>query len=113
MPDATVFTAANYESTKKVLEMTEIQIALVDLHLNDEKNGADVAKLVRSTYDASIVFMTGDDSRPAIQEASAVNPEGFLSKPFDTQRLATILRNILNRKKFKSVVFVDPQVAPK
>ncbi len=62
------------------------------------ENGAQVLQKLRGsekTKDLPVVFLTGMTEKERIQEVLALNPQGYLLKPINMERLSGVLKNVL------------------
>lgn len=92
-----VATAINGKVALKFLEKKETDLILLDYEMPEE-NGAQVLQRLRSsekTKDLPVVFLTGMTEKERIQEVLALNPQGYLLKPINMERLSGVLKNIL------------------
>lgn len=94
-----VATAINGKVALKFLEKKETDLILLDYEMPEE-NGAQVLQKLRSnekTKDLPVVFLTGMTEKERIQEVLALNPQGYLLKPINMERLSGVLKNILGQ----------------
>lgn len=92
-----VATAINGKVALKFLEKKETDLILLDYEMPEE-NGAQVLQKLRSnerTKDLPVVFLTGMTEKERIQEVLALNPQGYLLKPINMERLSGVLKNVL------------------
>lgn len=92
-----VATAISGKVAMKFLEKKETDLILLDYEMPEE-NGAQVLKKIRSngkTKNLPVVFLTGVTDRERIQNVLELNPQGYLLKPLDVERLSATLKDIL------------------
>ncbi|MCQ2973389.1 MAG: response regulator [Bacteroidales bacterium] len=58
-----------------------IDVILMDIHLDGNIDGVETAKLISKTHSIPIVFITGDSSPETINSATLENVYGFMTKP--------------------------------
>jgi PAS domain S-box-containing protein len=69
-----------------VLESTP-SLVLMDIHLRGELDGVSAAERIRAVRDVPIVFVTAHADDRTVARVRAVEPYGFLLKPFDERML--------------------------
>lgn len=92
--------ARNYESAIDILNSQQVDIVLLDVNLREEKDGIDLAEVIRANYQLPFIFITSHADKTTIERAKHLKPNGYLVKPFDKKDLyASIeiaLSNFLN-----------------
>lgn len=73
--------ARNYSEALDSFQKNNPNIVLLDINLGEEKNGFHVAKKIQESSNTAIVLVSGNTTKEFIDEAKALNPNGFLSKP--------------------------------
>ncbi len=74
-------TAQSYDEAKQILQQKKIDLVLLDIHLNEEKSGVDIAKDIRiDNMDLPIVFMTAVYDEKVYESVQSTNPFSFLNK---------------------------------
>lgn len=92
-----IATAINGKVAMKFLEKKETDLVLLDYEMPQE-NGAEVLQKIRNDVrfkNLPVVFLTGVSSKERIREVLALNPQGYLLKPINTERLSSTLKEIL------------------
>lgn len=92
-----IATAINGKVAMKFLEKKETDLVLLDYEMPKE-NGAQVLQKIRSDArfeNLPVVFLTGVSSKERIREVLELNPQGYLLKPINTERLLQTLKDIL------------------
>jgi CheY-like chemotaxis protein len=84
-----VATATSGRVALKFLEKKKTDLILLDYEMPDEK-GPEVLEKIRENEalnDIPVVFLTGITERNKIQRALVLNPQGYLLKPIDCNKL--------------------------
>ncbi len=77
-------------SGSEALEMareTRPDIVLMDIRLEGQMDGIDVALKLKSSLDVPVVFLTAYGNETTLQRAKTAQPFGFLLKPFQEREL--------------------------
>lgn len=89
------------------LEMQNISfdLALLDINLAGAEDGVWLAEKIRTKIDVAIIFLTAHSDATTLDRVLAVNPNGFLMKPFNKPSLLTTIDIAL--KAFKKEVLLQ------
>lgn len=79
--------AFSYESAISMLESEKPDIVLLDINLNDELDGVDLAHYINANYSLPIIFLTANSDRNTIERSKQTRPNAFLVKPFSNEDL--------------------------
>jgi CheY-like chemotaxis protein len=65
-------------------------VVLMDINLEGEIDGIETAGRIKKDFNIPVIFVSGYFDEATIARAKAINPDGFLRKPFDDddQRIA-------------------------
>ncbi|MEL6184050.1 MAG: response regulator transcription factor [Myxococcota bacterium] len=74
--------AADYTSAIDFAQRSCPDIALLDIRLQGEKDGLDVAQFLRDKFEIPIVFLTSLSDRETVARARDLKANGFVLKPF-------------------------------
>jgi two-component system, LytTR family, response regulator LytT len=90
--------AKNYEGAAQFLRLhPEINFAILDINLHEQKSGLDVAKLIRTNYHLPFLFLTSYSDKQTIKEAVDLKPEAYIIKPFSQTDLFVTLQIVSSR----------------
>lgn len=88
--------ALNYTEAIQMIEDERPDLLLLDIQLAGKKDGIDVARKVRETYDIPFIFLTANADAATVQRAKEVNPPAYLVKPFNKEDLFAAIEICLN-----------------
>lgn len=88
-------------------------IVLMDINLKGNLDGIEVAHLIHNEYKLPIIFLTANSDEAHFNRAKAINPYGFISKPFkklDLQRVIELtLIRIQEEKNLEKTLELSPE----
>lgn len=65
--------------------------AILDVNLESEEDGIDIANRINQKYNLPFLFLTSYSDKETLQRAKAVNPSGYIVKPFNEKTLLASL----------------------
>lgn len=74
--------ANSYESAVIMIEKEKPNILLLDINLNAELDGIDLAHFVNANYSIPIIYLTANNDLETIERCKTTLPSAFLAKPF-------------------------------
>lgn len=92
-------TDASGEAALIGIEKQRPDLVLMDIVLQGEIDGIDVAIQIKANYNIPVIFLTAYTDSKTLDRAKAASPLGYILKPFKERELATMLEMAL----FKSV----------
>jgi len=107
--------AINYDEALPYLLESEIDIALLDINLEDKKSGIDLGKLILKKFNIPVVFLTAYTDDETFTKASEANPMGYLNKPFKDSDLDHSLKlalkqfNLIQQKQEENIPYQSIQ----
>ena len=66
-------------------------IVLLDINLEGEKDGIDIANIIKSQYELPFIYLTSYGDKNTIERAKPTRPMGYIIKPFDETDLFSAL----------------------
>lgn len=75
--------ALDFEDALEILKTKKVDIALLDINLESEKTGIDLAKIIREKYRFPFIFLTAYSDQKTLDEVLETNPHGYLVKPLE------------------------------
>lgn len=103
--------AMNYTEAVTMIEDEQPDLLLLDIQLAGKKDGIDVARHVRNTYDIPFIFLTANADSATVSRAKEVSPPAYLVKPFNKDDLYTSIEICLANAA-KNVSSTANEVAP-
>lgn len=96
--DFTVFAVTTGESAIEIFDSYNIDIVLLDIHLDGETNGKSVARHIRhNNTTVPIIFMSGESKTPMdVVEGLEIGANYFLKKPLSIMEIDAYVRTSLN-----------------
>lgn len=83
--------AHNSKKAIEALRQNTPDFIILDIDLNSEITGVEIAKLINQQYKLPFVYLTSFSDRATIESVKSTNPMGYIVKPFDEKTLiATI-----------------------
>ena len=79
------------EEAKKILETDLPDAVILDINLESEMNGIDIAQLINARYHLPFVFFIIYADRETIEKAKTVTPWGYIVKPFNENTILATL----------------------
>ncbi len=86
-----------YHQSVAAIQHNFFDIALLDINLENEKSGLDVAEFIRNMGNPiPILFLTSYSDKTYLQAAKKYNPVGYITKPFQKEQLISGIEIGLN-----------------
>lgn len=85
-------TVENYDDALKSVKENEPQLILMDINLEDSKDGIEIAHAVQKTKDIPLIYLTAFCDDKTIDRAVQTNPLAYMVKPFNRNELKSTLR---------------------
>jgi DNA-binding LytR/AlgR family response regulator len=87
-----------------LLGIVPIDLVLLDINLNEQKDGVDLATYLNEQTDIPHIYLTSYSNATTIQRAATTDPAGYLLKPFSQEDLFSTIelmraRNHVNNSK--------------
>ena len=89
--------AQNYHQAIDLLETGNPDLVLLDINLNDNKNGIDIAHHINKKIPH--VFVTANDDQLMFEKIKETNPYGYINKPFQISDIHSSIEIALNKFK--------------
>ncbi len=79
------------EEAKGFLESGAPDAVILDINLESEMNGIDIAELINSRYHLPFIFLTSYADKDTIEKVKMVKPWGYIVKPFNEKTVLASL----------------------
>ena len=84
--------AMDYNEALRILNQKEKpDLVLLDVNLNDNKNGIDLAYYINEHYKIPFIFATSYSDSQTLEKAKETNPVSYLVKPFKKEQLLSTI----------------------
>jgi CheY-like chemotaxis protein len=83
--------AASAQDAELLLGDRAPDMVLIDINIRGDRDGIEVARLVRERSRAGFAFATAHADQANLARMRELKPLGVLTKPYDFQRLAEVL----------------------
>ena len=108
-----VFRAMNFDQSVKTLEQNTIDLVMLDINLNEERTGIDLAEYININYHIPFIFLTSYSGQDTINQVKKTKPSAFLLKPYSENiLLASIeiaLFNYYSDKNISEQSAIEPE----
>lgn len=88
--------AVNETEGITMLKIQKPDIALLDIGLNKEHGGVEIARYIRSNMDMPFIYITGNSDKATLARARDTNPDAYLLKPFREEDISTSIEIALH-----------------
>ncbi len=95
--------ASEYDEAISLLKEKNPDIALVDIVIEGEKDGIEVATEIKNSFEIPFIFVTSHADKQTVERVKHIKPNGYLVKPFNSKDLYTAIEiaffNHINKTK--------------
>ena len=100
-----VATVADAASALAIVRETDIDLALVDIHLSDGPTGVALGRELGQDFGVSVLFMTAN---PGMVRNGVAGTIGVLTKPTGERSVQSAVDYALGRRAGRSVMYAPP-----
>lgn len=104
--------ATGYAEAMELIEHHSPDLMLIDIYLEGNKDGIDLAKQINDSFQIPFIFLTSDSQRATIDRAKSVTPPAYLIKPFTPEELYFAIEICLNNFSKRKPVVKKPVTSP-
>lgn len=80
-------TAYSAEAALESLKTNTPDIVLLDVNLESDKDGINVAEIINEQYQLPFIYLTAHADKTTLERAKRTKPAGYIIKPFDERDL--------------------------
>lgn len=102
-----VGTAADARTALRLTLETDVDLALVDIHLSDGPTGIELGRELAQQRGVTVVFMTAN---PGMVRDGVAGTIGVLSKPADERAVQTAVDYALRRRAGRPIEYAPPEL---
>lgn len=102
-----VGTAADAQTARRLVHETDVDLALVDIHLSDGPTGIELGRELGQKLGVTVLFMTAN---PGMVRNGVAGTIGVLSKPTDERAVQTAVDYALRRRAGRPVEYAPPEL---
>jgi CheY-like chemotaxis protein len=62
-------------------------LVFMDINIKGDVDGIETATMIKKGFNIPVVFVTSHSDGPTLERAKAINPDGFIIKPFEDNDL--------------------------
>ena len=104
-PEYDVIVANNYHNAKRLISEKRIDIALLDIWLENQSDGIELLKLLKiENPDSQAIMISGHGNISAALQSVKIGALDYIEKPIRSARLKIAVNNALNVLKLKNFV---------
>lgn len=100
--------AVSGEECMEMFSQTQPDLVLMDIHIQGDMDGIEVASRLRETHSAPVIYLTAYSEDSTLERARQTRPYGYLLKPFSERELHATIQMAFERHKLE-VELVDHQ----
>lgn len=100
-------TVADAKAARALAAETEVDLALVDIHLSDGATGIDLGRELGQDMGVTVLFMTAN---PGMVREGVAGTVGVLTKPTDERAVQTAVDYALRRRQGEPIDYAPPEL---
>jgi len=88
-------------SAMDIIHNRKPDIVLLDISLDHQMSGIDIAKIINDKYNIPFIFITSYSDKQTLDQAKNLLPEGYIVKPFKKKDILATLEIVAHRVKIQ------------
>lgn len=88
----------------QLLESENVDLVLLDINLDGEMTGIDLAEIINKKFLVPFIFLSSYSDKSTLEKASFTFPAGYIVKPFKENDLAPAIQMALARHQAKITI---------
>jgi|GEM_PF-803633 len=89
--------ALSSDEALKTIEKSKPDLILMDINLNEDIDGIDVANRLKNNFDVPIIYLTAHSDETMLERVKLTEPYGYIVKPFSDEELKITIDTALYR----------------
>jgi DNA-binding NarL/FixJ family response regulator len=89
--------ALSVDEVESYMENNTPDLILCDIQLNDRLDGIELMQIYRAKKEFGLVFITSYQSKSSVDRAALLNPDNYIIKPLDENRLYAGTHMVIQR----------------
>ena len=103
--DHEIFVANEKESALEILSTQNIDLALLDIWLENQNDGVELLKIIKNKNSLTqVIMISGHGNIQIATDTLKLGAYDYIEKPFDSKRLKVLVRNALESQKLKKII---------
>lgn len=98
---------ADAKTARNLVKETDIDLALVDIHLSDGPTGVELGRELAQARGVTVLYMTAN---PGMVRDGVAGTIGVLSKPTDERAVQTAVDYALRRRNGQPIEYAPPEL---
>lgn len=103
----------DYNSAKMAIDERSIDLILLDINLECDKDGIDLAEYINATRQIPFIFLTSHTDENTLDRAKHTHPKAYLLKPFNESTLKSSLDVLLFNIQHETIEKEDAYIMEK
>lgn len=87
--------AANVDDALDILQNKRVDVAILDIFLQGEKDGVDLAEIINERFKIPFLFLSSYANKPLVERARKVKPFAYMLKPFNDRQIQVAIEMAL------------------
>ena len=94
--------AVSGQESLELVDETMPDLVLMDIHIQGDMDGIDVASRLRETHAVPVIYLTAYSEDSTLERARQTSPYGYLLKPFSERELHATIQMAFERHRLES-----------
>jgi signal transduction histidine kinase len=94
--------AVSGQESLELVDETRPDLVLMDIHIQGDMDGIDVASRLRETHAVPVIYLTAYSEDSTLERARQTSPYGYLLKPFSERELHATIQMAFERPRLES-----------
>lgn len=90
-----IFTCHSIKEAAKIVATEDFQVSFIDIEIDKEFVGFNIAKSIRQKKHAGVIYLTGYSDDKTIDKMSETFPDGYILKPYNERQLVAVTKQVI------------------